>query len=57
MAVMIDKPLNEAASKQNSRYWADENPRKLHEKPLPSPKGTVWCAMGKSAVIGPYFLE
>jgi len=26
--------------KQNIRYWADTNPRELHERPLHSPKVT-----------------
>jgi len=26
-------------------------------KPLQSPKATVWCAIGKVGVIGPYFFE
>ena len=31
-------------NKQNVRYWADPNPRELHQRPLHSPKVTVWCA-------------
>uniref|UniRef100_A0A1B6HQS9 DUF4817 domain-containing protein n=1 Tax=Homalodisca liturata TaxID=320908 RepID=A0A1B6HQS9_9HEMI len=29
--------------KQNMRYWADTNPRELHQRPLHSPKVTVVC--------------
>ena len=49
--------LNGMVNTQNFRYWATENPREIHERPLHSPKVTVWCAMGKTAIIGPYFFE
>jgi hypothetical protein len=39
----------------NFRYWAAENPRELHARPLPSPKVTVWCTLSSIGVIGPYF--
>lgn len=45
-------------SQQNCRYWVIENPRELHERPLPhSSKGMVWCALRKAVVIGLYFFE
>jgi len=44
-------------NKQNFRYWSQANPRALHEKPLHSPKVTVWCAISASGIIGPYFFE
>lgn len=49
--------LDGAVNKQNCRYWAPVNPQKIHEKPLHSPKVTVWCAVGKDCIIGPYFFE
>lgn len=49
--------LNGFVNKQNCRYWAERNPHQLHERPLHSPKVTVWCAVGKVGVIGPYFFE
>ena len=47
--------LDGSVNKQNFRYWAPQNPHEVHERPLHSPKVTVWCAVGKSGVIGPYF--
>lgn len=44
-------------NKQNYRYWADNNPKELHERPLHSSKVTVWCAISSHGIIGPYFFE
>jgi len=44
-------------NKQNYRYWADSNPKEVHEHPLHSSKVTVWCAVSSHGVIRPYFLE
>ena len=49
--------LSGYVNKQNIRFWARENPQKLHEKPLHSERVTVWCAMTSTCVIGPYFFE
>lgn len=49
--------LNGTVNQQNCRYWAQENPRQLHEKPLHSPRVTVWCAVSRQHVIGPFFFE
>lgn len=49
--------LDGYVSKQNFRYWAPQNPLSLHEKPLHSPKVTVWCGVTTSGIIGPYFFE
>lgn len=49
--------LSGAVNKQNFRYWAENNPRIIHERPLHSPKLTVWCAVSQLGVIGPYFFE
>ncbi|XP_066969142.1 uncharacterized protein [Macrobrachium rosenbergii] len=43
-----------AVNKQNFRYWAEHNPQIIQERPLHSPKLTVWCAISKFGVIGPY---
>lgn len=60
MMLMSDEAhfhLNGSVNKQNLRYWAPENPCNFHEKPLHSPKVTVWCAVGHFGIIGPYFFE
>ena len=49
--------LNGTVNKQNLRYWAPENPRNIHERPLHSARVTVWCAVAPFGVIGPYFFE
>ncbi|GBP39444.1 hypothetical protein EVAR_23795_1 [Eumeta japonica] len=49
--------LNGHVNKQNCRYWAVENPRRKHERPLHSPKVVVWAAMSAKGIIGPYFHE
>jgi hypothetical protein len=45
-------------SSQNCRcYWATENPRYIHQKPLHSEKVIVWCGVASFGVIGPCFFE
>jgi hypothetical protein len=45
--------ISGTVNKQNFRYWA----RELQERPLHSPRVTVWCAVADFGVIGPYFFE
>jgi hypothetical protein len=40
---------------QNFRYWAEDNPQIIHQRPLHSSKLTVWCAISQFGVIGSYF--
>jgi hypothetical protein len=42
---------------QNFRYWATENPRDIHQKPLHSEKVVVCCGVASFGVIGPCFFE
>ena len=49
--------LNRNVNKQNFRYWSPMNPRQLHEHPLHCGRVTVWAAVAKFGVIGPYFFE
>jgi hypothetical protein len=44
-------------SSQNCRYWATENQRDIHQKPLHSEKVIVWCGVASFGVISPYFFE
>jgi len=49
--------LSGTVSKQNFRYWAENNPRDLHQRPLHSPRVTISCAVSRLGVVGPYFFE
>ncbi|PNF24557.1 hypothetical protein B7P43_G05389 [Cryptotermes secundus] len=49
--------LSGYVNNQNMRYLSSNNPRELHERPLHSDKVTVWCALSRVGVIGPYFFE
>lgn len=42
-------------NKQNFRYWSQNNLQELHQRPVHSPKVTVWCAIFEFGVWGPYF--
>uniref|UniRef100_A0A0K8SNK3 Uncharacterized protein n=1 Tax=Lygus hesperus TaxID=30085 RepID=A0A0K8SNK3_LYGHE len=43
--------LSGFVNKQNCRYWASQNPRHIHERPLHCERATVWCAVGSVGVI------
>ena len=49
--------LCSTVNKQNFPYWAENNPRELHERPLHCPRVTVWCAVAEFGIWGPYFFE
>jgi transposase-like protein len=49
--------LSGCVNKQNMRYWSETNPRELHESPLHSDRVTVWCAISRVGIIGPYFFQ
>ena len=44
-------------NKQNFRYWAENKPRDLHQRPLHSPGVTAWYDVSRLGVVGPYFFE
>ena len=46
-----------AVNKQNFRYWAENNPQIIQERPLHSPELPVWCAISQFGMTGPYFFE
>ena len=39
-------------NKQNFRYWSQNNPCELHQRPLHSSKVTVWCCYGQFRGVG-----
>jgi hypothetical protein len=39
------------------RYWAENNPRNLHQRPLHSPRVTVWGTVSRLGVVGPCFFK
>ena len=41
----------------NCRYWYTENPHWTAEKPLHSPRTTVWAAIWDGGIIGPVFFD
>lgn len=49
--------LSGYVNRQNCRFWATDNPKEVFEKPLHSPRVTVWCALTSNEIIGPYFFE
>ncbi|KAK9888535.1 hypothetical protein WA026_000781 [Henosepilachna vigintioctopunctata] len=49
--------LDGYVNRQNCRFWGETNPHTLHQRPLHSPKVTVWVAMSANCIIGPYFYE
>jgi hypothetical protein len=49
--------LSDTVNKQNFRHWAENNPRKLHQGPIHSPRFTICCAVSHLGVVGPYFFE
>ena len=49
--------LDGYVNKQNCRFWAVENPRELHQRPLHTAKVSVWCGILKVEIAGPYFFE
>uniref|UniRef100_A0A914YHI7 Tc1-like transposase DDE domain-containing protein n=1 Tax=Panagrolaimus superbus TaxID=310955 RepID=A0A914YHI7_9BILA len=44
-------------NRYNYRYYSESNPNWRDEKPLHSPKLTVWAGIGKLGILGPYFFD
>jgi hypothetical protein len=44
-------------NKQNTRFWASENPNRAMETSLHPAKCTMWCAISKQGLIGPICVE
>lgn len=49
--------LNGHVNKHNFKYWSEVKPQLKHQRPLHSPKVTVWVAMSSKGIICPYFFE
>ena len=49
--------LSGHVNKQNMRFWAAAQPNEHVQAPLSVEKTTVWCAIGKNGIFGPYFFE
>ena len=49
--------VNGKVNKHNTRIWGTENPHEILEHQRDSPKVTMFCAMSKKAVYGPFFFE
>jgi len=49
--------LNSAVNRRSNVYWGQNKPTEVSQRPLHSPKVTVWCAMSSNMVIGPFFFE
>ena len=44
-------------NKQNMRYWCQAHPHEHNQQPLSKEKVTMWCAIGRNRIMGPYFFE
>jgi hypothetical protein len=47
--------LRAEVNSQNNWYWRAENPRFIHELPLPDEEIGVWCAINACRIIGTIF--
>ena len=39
------------------KFWAPNQPHEHIQQPLSREKVTVWCAIGKGGIVGPFFFE
>ena len=44
-------------NRQNDRNRSSTKPNEFFEKPLHSPKITLWCGLSVNKIYGPYFFE
>ena len=49
--------LSGCVNEQNLCYWAENNPKELHDRPLHSEHVTVWCAVVNFGVWSPQFFD
>ena len=43
--------LDGFVNKQNARFWASENPKVIHQRPLHAAKVPVWCGITASKSV------
>lgn len=49
--------LSGHVNRQNIRFLGWSSPEEYEQRPLHSQKVTVWCALSKHGIIGPYYFE
>jgi hypothetical protein len=49
--------INGNVNTHNFRFWSQSNPAWCQEKPLHSPRITVWAGIGCHGVVGPFFFH
>ena len=49
--------LDGRVSSQNNRYWGNEPPKEVAERPLHSKKCIAWCGVSTQGMVGPIWLE
>jgi hypothetical protein len=49
--------LDGGVNRHNFRYWSNENPQWTSEVALHSQRTTVWAAIWKDGIIGPFFFD
>jgi len=58
MLIMSDEAhfhLDGYVNKQNCQFWAAQNLRELHQRPLHTAKVSVWYGISTVGIVGPYF--
>jgi len=49
--------LGGPVNKQNMCFWPQAQPHEHQYRPLGAEKVTVWCALGRNDIIGPYWFK
>ena len=49
--------LDGSVNSHNNVFWGIKPPIEVAQKPLHSPRVTVWCAVWSKGIVGPYFFE
>ena len=46
--------LDGSVNSHNNVFWGIKPPIEVAQKPLHSPRVTVWCAVWSKGIVGPY---